>query len=56
MIAQASLCITHSPVHTVEYYVGLAKQFIEAGADEICLKDMAGIGRPSTLGKIVKGI
>ena len=56
MIAQASLCITHSPVHTVEYYVGLAKQFIEAGADEICLKDMAGIGRPVTLGKIVKGI
>ncbi len=56
MIAQASLCITHSPVHTVEYYVNLAKQFIDAGADEICLKDMAGIGRPVSLGKIVKGI
>ncbi len=56
MIAQASLCITHSPIHTVNYYVDLAKQFIKAGADEICLKDMAGIGRPETLGKIVKGI
>ncbi len=56
MIAQASLCITHSPIHTVEYYVALAKQFIDAGADEICLKDMAGIGRPVSLGKIVKGI
>ncbi len=56
MIAQASLCITHSPIHTVEYYVELAKTFIEAGADEICLKDMAGIGRPVSLGKIVKGI
>ncbi len=56
MIAQASLCITFSPIHTVEYYVDLAKQFIEAGADEICLKDMAGIGRPQTLGKIVAGI
>lgn len=56
MIAQASLCITHSPIHTVEYYVELAKQFIDAGADEICLKDMAGIGRPVSLGKIVKGI
>ena len=56
MIAQASLCITYSPVHTVEYYVSLAKRFIEAGADEICLKDMAGIGRPVSLGKIVKGI
>ncbi len=56
MIAQASLCITHSPIHTVEYYVELARTFIEAGADEICLKDMAGIGRPVSLGKIVKGI
>lgn len=56
MIAQASLCITHSPIHTVEYYVNLAKTFIEAGADEICLKDMAGIGRPVSLGKIVDGI
>ena len=56
MIAQASLCITYSPIHTVEYYVNLAKTFIEAGADEICLKDMAGIGRPVSLGKIVAGI
>ncbi len=55
MIAQAALCIAHSPIHTVDYYVGLAKQFIDAGADEICIKDMAGIGRPETLGKIVKG-
>ena len=56
MIAQAALCITHSPIHTVEYYINLAKTFIEAGADEICLKDMAGIGRPESLGKIVAGI
>ncbi|MBP5499533.1 MAG: oxaloacetate decarboxylase, partial [Bacteroidales bacterium] len=56
MIAQAALCITFSPIHTVEYYVNLAKKFIEAGADEICLKDMAGIGRPDSLGKIVAGI
>ena len=56
MIAQAALCITQSPIHTVEYYVNLAKTFIDAGADEICLKDMAGIGRPESLGKIVVGI
>ncbi len=56
MIAQAALCITSSPIHTVDYYVSLAKQYIDAGADEICLKDMAGIGRPDSLGKIVKGI
>ena len=56
MIAQASLCMTHSPIHTVDYYVNMAKVLIDAGADEICLKDMAGIGRPESLGKIVKGI
>ncbi len=56
MIAQASLCITHSPIHTVDYYVNLAKELIDAGADEICLKDMAGIGRPESLGKITAGI
>ncbi len=56
MTAQASLCITYSPIHTVEYYVNMAKQLIEAGAQEICLKDMAGIGRPHSVGQIVKGI
>ena len=34
----------------------MAKLLIEAGADEICIKDMAGIGRPVSLGKIVAGI
>ena len=29
MIAQASLCITYSPIHTVEYYVDLAKKFTD---------------------------
>ncbi|MFK7946605.1 MAG: biotin/lipoyl-containing protein [Saprospiraceae bacterium] len=56
MIAQAALSITYSEVHTVEYYVNLAKKLIDAGADEICIKDMAGIGRPVSIGKMVKGI
>ena len=51
MIPQATLCITYSPVHTVEYYAGNADRLIEAGAPEICLKDMAGIGRPGMLGE-----
>lgn len=56
MIPQATLCITHSPVHTVEYYAHVADQLIEAGAPEICLKDMAGIGRPGMLGRLTKTI
>jgi pyruvate carboxylase subunit B len=56
MIAQAALCLTYSKVHTVESYVNLADTLIKGGADEICLKDMAGIARPAWLGKIVDGI
>jgi pyruvate carboxylase subunit B len=56
MIPQAALCITHSPIHTVDYYVNLAEQLIEVGAKEICLKDMAGIGRPHSNGQIINGI
>ena len=56
MTPQGSLCITHSPIHTVEYYVELAKTLIENGAEEICLKDMAGVGRPYSIGQIIKGI
>ena len=56
MTPQATLCITNSPIHTAEYYANIAEQLIEAGAPEICLKDMAGIGQPAMLGKLVKMI
>ena len=56
MIPQATLCITFSPVHTVEYYTAIAERLIEAGAPEICLKDMAGVGRPEMLGRLTKAI
>ncbi|HBH23322.1 MAG TPA: oxaloacetate decarboxylase [Cytophagales bacterium] len=56
MIAQGTLSLTHSKIHTVDYYVKMASELIDAGSEEICLKDMAGIGRPVSLGKIVEGI
>jgi pyruvate carboxylase subunit B len=56
MISQGALSITHSPVHTVEYFMGVVDKLVEYGADEICLKDMAGVGRPATLGELVKRI
>ena len=56
MTPQATLCITNSPIHTAEYYAHIADQLIEAGAPEICLKDMAGIGQPAMLGKLTKMI
>ena len=56
MIPQAALCITNSPIHTVDYYMRIADEVIAAGAEEICLKDMAGIGQPAMLGALTKAI
>ena len=56
MIPQAALCITTSPIHTIEYYSTLADQLVTAGAEEICLKDMAGVGQPALLGQLTKYI
>ena len=56
MTPQGTLCITTSPVHTLDYYDNIADQLIEAGAEEICLKDMAGIGQPALLGQLTKRI
>ena len=56
MTPQGTLCITTSPIHTLEYYAKLADEEIAAGAEEICLKDMAGIGQPAFLGKLTKMI
>ncbi len=56
MISQGALSITNSPVHTVEYYMGVVQKLVEYGTDEICLKDMAGVGRPTFLGELTREI
>lgn len=44
---QIALSYTTSPVHTIEYYVNLAKEIEKIGADSICIKDMAGVMLPN---------
>ena len=56
MISQVALSITHSPVHTVDYYMGIVDKVVGYGCDEICLKDMAGIGRPTFLAELTARI
>ena len=56
MTSQVALSITNSPVHTVEYYMGVVDKVVEYGADEICLKDMAGVGRPTFLAQLTHEI
>ena len=56
MISQCSLCITHSPIHTVEYYTNMALELIKLGADEICIKDMAGLLLPYKATELVTAL
>jgi len=43
---QGTICYTISPVHTVEYYLGVAKNLASLNCDSICIKDMAGMLSP----------
>ena len=44
---QAAMSYTLSPVHNIDYFVDYAKQLESAGADSICIKDMAALITPS---------
>ena len=50
---QIALSYTTSPVHTIEYYVSLAKEIEAMGADSICIKDMAGVLLPDAAYELV---
>ena len=53
---QIALSYTTSPVHTIDYYVSLAKEIEQLGADSICIKDMAGVLTPEDATKLVKAL
>ena len=50
---QIALSYTTSPVHTVQYYVELAKEIEKMGAHSICIKDMAGVILPEDAYELV---
>lgn len=54
--AQLAISYTLSDVHTLEYYVDLAKRYENMGADSICIKDMAGLLLPQPAYELVKAI
>lgn len=53
-VCECAISYTTSPVHTVDYFVKLAKQFEDMGADNICIKDMANLLLPFTAYDLVK--
>jgi pyruvate carboxylase subunit B len=54
--AIGTISYTTSPVHDIAYFVSIAKQLEEMGADSIGIKDMAGILTPTVAGDLVKAI
>ncbi|MBQ8000258.1 MAG: oxaloacetate decarboxylase subunit alpha [Ruminococcus sp.] len=53
---QVAISYTTGPVFTDEYYVDYAKRIAEAGADTICIKDMAALLTPYKTEALVKAI
>lgn len=53
---QVAISYTTGPVFTDEYYVDYAKRIAEAGADTICIKDMAALLTPYKTESLVKAI
>ncbi|HKN07114.1 MAG TPA: pyruvate carboxylase subunit B [Thermoplasmata archaeon] len=54
--AQATICYTTSPVHTLEAFVALGKRLAALDADELCVKDMGGFMPPSEGGALVRAL
>ena len=53
---EATVCYTISPVHDTQYFVNLAKELENHGADTICIKDMAGLLIPYTAYDLIKAL
>lgn len=53
---QVAISYTTGPVFTHEYYIDYAKRIMEAGADSICIKDMAALITPYETESLVKDI
>ena len=61
-IAEVAICYTgdllnpEEDLYTLDYYLSLAKQIVDAGAHIIAIKDMAGLLRPQAAVKLVKAL
>ena len=53
-ICEPAISYTSSPVHNEDYFVKLAKEFVQMGADTICIKDMANLLLPYDAYSLIK--
>ena len=54
--AQGTICYTQSPVHTLPAFVELGRRLAAMGADELCIKDMAGFMPPTEGAALVRAL
>jgi len=54
--AEGTLCYTTSPVHTLDYFVDLAKGFEDLGCDTLAIKDMAGLLTPVATKELITAL
>ncbi|MFL5262442.1 MAG: methylmalonyl-CoA carboxytransferase subunit 5S [Anaeromyxobacteraceae bacterium] len=54
--AQATICYTTSPLHSVDAFVNMAEELVALGCDSICIKDMAALLKPQPAYDLVRGI
>ena len=54
--AQAAVSYTIIPVHDLQHFIDDARRMVEAGADSICIKDMAGLLLPYEAYDLIKGM
>ncbi len=52
-IAEGTVVYTISPVHDVSHYAKVAKELVDLGCQQVCLKDMAGILTPYLAQEII---
>lgn len=61
-VAEVALCYTgnlldpNETLYTLDYYLNLADQIVEAGAHILAIKDMAGLLRPAAAKKLVTAL
>jgi len=55
-MAEGTICYTTSPVHTLAYFVELAKGFEDLGCDTLAIKDMAGLLTPTATRELVTAL
>ncbi|GAA4365813.1 pyruvate carboxylase [Paeniglutamicibacter cryotolerans] len=61
-VAEVALCYTgnlldpNEDLYTLDYYLNLAQQIVDAGAHILAIKDMAGLLRPAAAAKLVRAL